>query len=98
METIRSLQKKINRLPFKSYYVVWKLRSKRKRYMKMSCLNRTMQYGNCLCADKIYFGKGQFKSYYVVWKPTKRARAVPALTSLNRTMQYGNLKSQQIQT
>ena len=54
-------------------------------------LNRTMQYGNCSCGDKIYFGKGQFKSYYVVWKRYRLDREGASDYRLNRTMQYGNV-------
>ncbi len=35
---------------FKSHYVVWKLPWRKFQQLDKQCLNRTMQYGNCLCA------------------------------------------------
>ena len=81
--------KRTHNCPFKSYYVVWKLQRQSRCYFDRSCLNRTMQYGNCVqqnfCRLEI-----SFKSYYVVWKPVWILCPHSHFLCLNRTMQYGN--------
>ena len=46
METKKSNKTKINKTQFKSYYVVWKRQGTRYVTVKVTGLNRTMQYGN----------------------------------------------------
>ena len=53
---------------FKSYYVVWKLRSMKFLSLRNFSLNRTMQYGNNTEIFSFSFCIVVFKSYYVVWK------------------------------
>ena len=72
METINNNNGKQKKNMFKSYYVVWKLHTKKSFHQDGDCLNRTMQYGNQR--------KGrrrrrvlEFKSYYVVWKQKEQA-------------------------
>ena len=55
----------------------------------MSCLNRTMQYGNHNDKNKME-DKIKFKSYYVVWKLMWELLSIMDNVCLNRTMQYGN--------
>ena len=53
METDFQIVHKLQMLPFKSYYVVWKPIEKAVIDVPSGCLNRTMQYGNCERKTKI---------------------------------------------
>ena len=68
METKYFLSVNISFAPFKSYYVVWKLRIRVTNNMGVPGLNRTMQYGNPQRGHNISDIGTRFKSYYVVWK------------------------------
>ena len=91
METRNTSPSVWDGVPFKSYYVVWKLMHMTAIKNTTHGLNRTMQYGNIASVEQPYEKKNQFKSYYVVWKPDEWLRTQTFPWSLNRTMQYGNL-------
>ena len=75
---------------FKSYYVVWKHVGVPSANRYITCLNRTMQYGN-LGISLLIWDEIKFKSYYVVWKLNAKVFFHKIHTcGLNRTMQYGN--------
>ena len=75
---------------FKSYYVVWKHFNVKANGLRLTSLNRTMQYGNFLCRNKQVTKNKEFKSYYVVWKQEYICDEKRVELCLNRTMQYGN--------
>ena len=77
-------------LVFKSYYVVWKLKAVFFSHHHISCLNRTMQYGNFPAFRKIKIHRFrlnrtmQYGNSYLVSPAQGKSEC------LNRTMQYGN--------
>ena len=78
METFVVSEYSISSKWFKSYYVVWKLDPPDAEKKEEYSLNRTMQYGNKLGAQKNH-GSNGFKSYYVVWKQFLRRKVLQFL-------------------
>ena len=75
---------------FKSYYVVWKPHTGEKFARILSCLNRTMQYGNDIMKckkNKITECLNRTMQYGNKFPNTQN---LTTNACLNRTMQYGN--------
>ena len=77
--------------PFKSYYVVWKQLELGRVSQKMHCLNRTMQYGNCLKNPAPYVGFFCLNRTMQYGNNKMLGIFKRKSVGLNRTMQYGNL-------
>ena len=90
METCRRKIYTGNRKRFKSYYVVWKPRSKMKNNIVSGEFKSYYVVWKPIFLLSFRPDQTWFKSYYVVWKLYFLHAMASLLAGLNRTMQYGN--------